>query len=208
MEKITLTTTSYAILGLLALRSWTTYELAKQMQRTLHYFWPRAESRLYEEPKNLVAQGFATAEKSYLGKRSSTIYSITPAGRQALEEWLSTPPASPVLEVEGIVRVFLADLGTKKDLLQTIAQMQQAAESMQAQGAAIAKEYLTGQAPFQERAYLNAFMFDFLWRYSQSILDWVEATRAEVAGWQDLSPENKTGRALQLFARPESKLEG
>ena len=30
-----LTTTSYAILGLLALRSWTTYELAKQMQRTL-----------------------------------------------------------------------------------------------------------------------------------------------------------------------------
>src|SRR3954451_25128757 len=111
-KETTLTTTSYAILGLLALRSWTTYELAKQMQRTLHYFWPRAESRLYEEPKNLVAQGLAVAEKTFVGKRPSTVYSITPAGRQTLEGWLKTPPAGPVLEFEGIVRVFLADLGT------------------------------------------------------------------------------------------------
>ena len=46
-----LTTTSYAILGLLSLRPWTTYELAQQMQRALGQFWPRAESKLYEEPK-------------------------------------------------------------------------------------------------------------------------------------------------------------
>src|SRR4051794_34408402 len=164
-KETTLTTTSYAILGLLALRSWTTYELAKQMQRTLHYFWPRAESRLYEEPKNLTAQGLAVAEKKFVGKRPSTIYSITPAGRDALEKWLTTTPASPVLEFEGIVRVFLADLGTKDDVMQTITQMEKAATAMQTQGTAIAREYLSGQAPFQERAYLNAFMFDFLWRY-------------------------------------------
>ena len=29
------TTTSYAVLGLLSVRSWTTYELAKQVQRSL-----------------------------------------------------------------------------------------------------------------------------------------------------------------------------
>src|SRR3954469_5697273 len=93
-----LTTTSYAILGLLALRSWTTYELAKQMERTLHYFWPRAESRLYEEPKNLVAQGLAHAEKTYVGKRARTIYSITPEGREALKEWLATEASPPALQ--------------------------------------------------------------------------------------------------------------
>ena len=46
-----LTTTSYAILGLLAVKPWTTYELAQQMRRALGQFWPRAESKLYEEPK-------------------------------------------------------------------------------------------------------------------------------------------------------------
>ena len=98
-----LTTTSYAILGLLALRSWTTYELAKQMQRTLHYFWPRAESQLYDEPKNLVAHGLASAEKTFVGRRPRTTYTISPAGQQALSAWLATPSAGPLLESEAIV---------------------------------------------------------------------------------------------------------
>ena len=51
-----LSTTSYAILGLLALRPWTTYELAKQVQKSLGWFWPRAERKLYDEPKRLVVR--------------------------------------------------------------------------------------------------------------------------------------------------------
>src|SRR6476620_7544101 len=133
-----LTTTSYAILGLLALRSWTTYELAKQMQRTLHYFWPRAESRLYDEPKNLVAHGLASAEKTFVGRRPRTTYTITPAGQQALSAWLATPSAGPLLESEAIVRVFCAVHGTKAQLLSATASVRTSAESMQANGAGIA----------------------------------------------------------------------
>ena len=79
-----LTTTSYAILGLLALRSWTTYELAQQMDRALSRFWPRARSKLYEEPKKLVAHGLARATTEAVGRRPRTVYSITAKGRRAL----------------------------------------------------------------------------------------------------------------------------
>src|SRR5947209_7648426 len=79
-----LTTTSYALLTLLAVRSWTTYELAKQMRRNYHWFWPRAESKLYEEPKKLVALGLATATVDLVGRRPRTTYAITSAGREAL----------------------------------------------------------------------------------------------------------------------------
>jgi PadR family transcriptional regulator, regulatory protein AphA len=41
-----LTTTSYVILGHLALRSWSTYELAQQMKRSTRHYWPRAESKI------------------------------------------------------------------------------------------------------------------------------------------------------------------
>ena len=75
-----LTATSYAILGLLAIKPWTTYELAQQMQRALGQFWPRAESKLYEEPKKLVAHGMAEARSETVGKRPRTVYSITPTG--------------------------------------------------------------------------------------------------------------------------------
>ena len=67
-----LTPTSYSILGLLALKPWTTYELAQQMERALGQFWPRAESRLYEEPKKLVAHGLARASSEMVGKRPRT----------------------------------------------------------------------------------------------------------------------------------------
>ena len=41
-----------------------TENFAKMMQANLAFFWPRAASRLYEEPKNLVAHGLATLERS------------------------------------------------------------------------------------------------------------------------------------------------
>ena len=64
-----LTTTSYAILGLLAIKPWTTYELAKQMEVSLRNFWPRAERKLYEEPRKLVAYKLATVQHETVGKR-------------------------------------------------------------------------------------------------------------------------------------------
>ena len=70
-------TTSHAILGLLSLRSWTTYELAKQVQRSLGWFWPRAERKLYDEPKRLVAAGLATSEQEMTGARPRTVYAVT-----------------------------------------------------------------------------------------------------------------------------------
>src|SRR5689334_22534988 len=97
------TTTSYAVLGLLSVRPWTTYELAKQVQRSLNWFWPRAERKLYDEPKRLVDQGLATAKRERTGQRPRTLYDITAAGRAALAAWLSEPPAPRGGEFEGMV---------------------------------------------------------------------------------------------------------
>ena len=100
MSSGSLTTTSYAILGLLAIKPWSTYELTQQMDRSLGRIWPRAESKLYEEPKKLVSHGLARSERRYRGKRASTVYEITPAGRRALADWVrSTGDAAPTLDL-------------------------------------------------------------------------------------------------------------
>src|SRR5512141_3002246 len=91
-----LTPTSYAMLGFLALHPWTTYELAKQMQRSVHWFWPRAERKLYDEPKRLAALGFASTTTIATGKRPSTVYEITSEGRKVLREWLRKGPGAPM----------------------------------------------------------------------------------------------------------------
>ena len=47
---------SMAVLALLGIDRWTPYELVQHMKRsTIHYIWPRAESKMYEELKRLAA---------------------------------------------------------------------------------------------------------------------------------------------------------
>ena len=127
MEK-PLPTTGYAVLGLLAVRPWTTYELAKQVQRSLGWFWPRAERKLYDVPPDLVARGLATVTEGHTGRRARSVYRITPAGRRALRRWLGLPPQPPTLEFEAMVKVFFADGGSLEDLHRTLESVAHAAE--------------------------------------------------------------------------------
>jgi DNA-binding PadR family transcriptional regulator len=73
--------TPYALLGLLSVRPWTTYELAQQVRRSLHWFWPRAERKLYDDPKRLAADGLVSATE-YRQAAQATVYAITAKGRR------------------------------------------------------------------------------------------------------------------------------
>lgn len=181
----TLTTTSYAILGLLAVRPWTTYELAQQMDRALGSFWPRAESKLYEEPKKLVALGLAEASSERVGKRPRTVYSITPAGRAALAEWVPTPGAGPSLEFEQLIKVFFAEHGSRDDLLATLRSIHAATDEQAAVGAAICRGYLDGQGPFPERLPWLILTGQYLQHMIDVTRSWAEWALATVEQWPD-----------------------
>lgn len=182
-----LTTTSYAILGLLAIRPWSTYELAKQMRRNLHYFWPRAESNLYAEPKRLVEAGLAQASSQPVGQRPRTVYSITPKGRRALERWLNAPAAEPRLESETLVKLMFADYGSKDDLLGNLQRLREQVETKQRELRAIFEEYLRGADPFPDRVHLNVLAYRLLWDYAEAEAAWVEWATGEVERWGDVS---------------------
>jgi DNA-binding PadR family transcriptional regulator len=180
-----LTTTSYAILGLLALRPWTAYELAQQMQRSLHQFWPRAERKIYDEPKRLVRLGLATAIKASTGRRPRTLYQVTPAGRRALRRWMATESAPPQFESEAILRVFLADQGSKADLLAAIASMHAEAEVSMSHGAQRCQAYLNTGGPFPERLHIIALMARFLTELADAYERWATWAMGEVESWPD-----------------------
>jgi PadR family transcriptional regulator AphA len=198
---VALTTTSYAILGQLALRPWTTYELAAEMRRNVHYFWPRAESLIYAEVKRLAVEGLATADKSAVGKRKRTTYFITLAGRAALSGWLETRPRAFALELEALLRVLLARFGTREALLATLDAAREDAQELLTLGEGILQEYATGRAPFQHEAHLRAFVFDFLYSFARTLEQWAGRTHTEVEGWQDLSLDGKQRRALAIITQ-------
>ncbi len=207
MEKITqsdmktLSTTSYAVLGLLALRPWTTYELTQQMKRGLHYFWPRAESGVYEEPKKLVAHGLARAEVSHVGRRPRTIYTITPEGRRALERWLGDVPAPGQLSIEALVKVWFGELGDREQLLGAIAAIQRDAQAALDHVSGLAHEYLGADPPFPERLHVNTLVLKFVWDYAVTVQRWAEWAQGEVAGWPGVTAAEGATPARDVLAR-------
>lgn len=205
MGELRLTSTSYAILGQLALRSWTTYELVAEMRRNLHYFWPRAETLIYTEVKRLAEVKLAVAERRYTGKRPSTIYSISPQGQEALEAWLATPPERLLMEFEGLLRVLYAPFGTTADLVASMERVLADANELLSLSHRIQTEYLEGRAPFQDHLHVRAHIFDFLTEHALTVGRWAERVLSEVAQWDELPPDVCHERALAIFRRQTIK---
>ena len=185
MASGSLTTTSYAVLGLLSARPWSTYELTQQMGRSLGHMWPRAASKLYEEPKKLVAHGLARAAEEQVGRRPRTVYAITPKGRRALAAWLREPGAGPVLEFEQLLKVFFSDNGTRDDVLTTLAAAQAWSKGMSEATAAVGRQYLAGEGPFPERGPQHDLTVRFLVDFYALVGQWARWATDVVTEWPD-----------------------
>jgi PadR family transcriptional regulator AphA len=194
-----LTATSYGILGLLALRPWSAYELTKQVRRSLHFCWPRAETRLYQEPKNLVEHGLLKATTTVNGKRSRTEYAITAKGRKALRAWLGEPSAPPRLESEALLRLFFAEHGTKDGLLATLSELEAQALALRRQAVQQAAEYLDGTAPFPERIHILGLVGRFTLDHTALVAEWARWARAEVERWPDVGSAEVSPEVVRAF---------
>jgi DNA-binding PadR family transcriptional regulator len=176
-----LTTTSYALLGLLAIQPWTAYELTQQMRRSMHYVWPKSESLLYTEPKKLVDAGLVSVTHQRRGDRTRAQYRITAAGRRALAAWLDTEPATPLLEFEAMLRVLFADQGTPEQLTRALRSAAAWADGELARARPQIENYLDTGGPFPERLHLIALvvgfygeLFDLMRRFFGDAADLVE----------------------------------
>jgi PadR family transcriptional regulator AphA len=86
-----LSTTSYVVLGMIALRGPSTpYDLKRAVGHSVGYFWHFPHAQLYSEPDRLTELGLLELSVETGGRRRKT-YSLTQAGRDALRAWLASP---------------------------------------------------------------------------------------------------------------------
>lgn len=188
--------TAQALLGLLALRPWSTYELAQQLRRSLRWFFPRAERGAYSETKRLAQMGLAEATTEYTGRRASTIYRITPAGRATLRRWLGEASAPVSFESEGLAKVFFADQGSVEQLRAVLAEVRAQADVALGELTALADEGRRGVGPFPERAHVNVLGMRMVADLHRALRAWASEAEAEVAGWASTtSADPEVGRA-------------
>jgi PadR family transcriptional regulator AphA len=183
----TLTTTSYAILSLLSLREWTAYEMVQRMDRSLRWYWPRAQSKLYEEPKKLVAAGYARTRSRKGSARPQAMYRITPAGRRALAAWLEQPGAGPVLEFEALLKVAFADQGSLDGLRANLQAVLEEATEVRAFGLALGAEFLAGAPTFSERLHVGVLVWEHMDRWAAQREQWARFALGWIDDWDDVA---------------------
>jgi PadR family transcriptional regulator AphA len=98
----------YAILGLLARRPSTGYELMQTFDRSLRTSWQASHSQIYPELGKLERAGLV--EIVGRGARRSKTYGLTTSGRDELRRWLVEAEPDRSQRNESGVRLFLTPL--------------------------------------------------------------------------------------------------
>lgn len=116
-----LTTTSFAVLGLLREQPMSGYDVLTATKLSVGQFWSMSRAGIYRELERLERLGYVTgSDVSQRGRPQKRIYDLSPAGRDALQQWLDTAE----FEHEGprvafLVKIFFGR-GMRRSTIETL----------------------------------------------------------------------------------------
>jgi len=100
----------YLVLGLLAVKPMTGYDLKRAFDSSVRHFWAADRSQIYRTLASLVDAGLAEVEvvpqESYPDRK---VHTITDAGRAALLDWVGSPLEPEDSREPFLGRLFFAD---------------------------------------------------------------------------------------------------
>jgi PadR family transcriptional regulator, regulatory protein AphA len=104
-----LSATAYVILGMVRRQPRSGYEIKAAVDNSTRFFWAASYGQIYPELKRLSKAGLVEGVDEPRGERRRTVYTITPAGEEALREWLRQPPQTYEMREEGLLKLFFAE---------------------------------------------------------------------------------------------------
>jgi PadR family transcriptional regulator AphA len=123
--------TSYVVLGMLHVGARSGYEIKRLVAISARFFWTLSSVQIYPELKRLQAAGLIKGRDQPSGGRRRRLYSLTPAGRRVLREWL-LDGSEPSVEWrdEGLLKLFFADALEEGDRLGPLQSVRERSERL------------------------------------------------------------------------------
>jgi DNA-binding PadR family transcriptional regulator len=114
---------SHAILAVLANRACSGYDLAKQFDGSVGFFWHATHQQIYRELTKLEEGGWVDLEVMRQdGKPDRKCYSINSAGQKYLRAWILQPTNLEPAKEELLVKLFVGHLVPSVELVQLLQQ--------------------------------------------------------------------------------------
>lgn len=97
-----------ALLGLLAIRPMSGYDLSRSYQRALQQIWYAPLGQIYPTVRKMQQEGLLNvAIEVQRDRPNRKVYRLTPEGKRLLVSWLSQPATLPNMHHEFIHKLFL-----------------------------------------------------------------------------------------------------
>jgi PadR family transcriptional regulator, regulatory protein AphA len=169
---VSLTTTEAAILGLLRKGPMSGYDLRKDAERSVGYFWAPAKTQIYATLPKLVDAGYARSRKVAQSARpDKVVYQITERGVEALRQWIAEAP----LEAGHgrnliLLKLFVSDPGDVPALLPQIAERRADAQRLRDELVELDAAGIGDATPFERLTRRYGFL------HADAVLRWAEET--------------------------------
>ena len=103
-----LSATAKVILGMLAVRPRSGYEIKQLVDHSARFFWAASYGQIYPELRRLEDAGLVAGSDASQGARQRTVYKLTAKGKRAATEWINSEPQVFELRDEGLLELFFA----------------------------------------------------------------------------------------------------
>ena len=172
-------TLHYVVLGLLGAHPMSGYDIKRAFDRSLATYWNAGNSQIYTTLKTLAARKLVSSEIiQQEGRPSRRVYSLTPAGRAALDAWLAEPVPSRFTKDEFLTRLFFCGQTSDAIALRHLEEHEEALHAQLADMERALRDY--GDRPTRRPRLLHYQML--VREYKQALLQTdLEVTRAAIA---------------------------
>lgn len=112
------TKTAYAILGLLSREPRSGYDIKKEIDDCISYFWNESYGQIYKVLRELEKHKLV-AKKTFQhrGRPTRFVYKITSLGHEELKRYLEKPPQKLIVREELILKLFFGEnISTERNI--------------------------------------------------------------------------------------------
>jgi DNA-binding PadR family transcriptional regulator len=162
---IEINATAGSLLGLLARRPLSGWELYAEFERSIGGFWSMTRSQVYRELQTLAAAGLIVIGAS--GKRERRTCTITPAGRAAFVRWISRMPGDELIRFPLLLTVFFGDAVPADTLKEACAEHRR-------RHATRLEAYRDMMPALRETHPFPALALEFGIDYERAVLSWID----------------------------------
>lgn len=110
----------FVILGLLALQAMSVYEINKALERGVSLFYSASFGSINAVISRLLEKGWISGQEKVENGRNKKIFQLTPAGREAFQDWLNSDIEAEKVKDPALTRLYFLGFSDPQERIRVL----------------------------------------------------------------------------------------